>query len=54
MEGSSHGLIEVLPRADLEGLANGYEIIMIVIGYTEASVTRTPWSRVLLEKLTGL
>jgi hypothetical protein len=29
MEGSSHGLIEVLPRADLEGLANCYEIFMI-------------------------
>lgn len=39
MEGSSRGLIEMLTRADLEGLANGYEIIIIiVIGLHEASV----------------
>ena len=39
MEGSSHGLIEMLTRAYLEGLANGYKIIIIVIGLHEASVT---------------
>jgi hypothetical protein len=38
MGGSSRGLIEVLTQADLEGLANGYEIIIIVIGLHEASV----------------
>jgi len=38
MEGSSHRLIEVLTRSDLEGLAKGYEII-IVVGLHEASLT---------------
>jgi len=38
MEGNSHGLIEVLTWADLQGLANGHEII-IVVGLHEASVT---------------
>jgi hypothetical protein len=38
VEGSSRGLIEMLTRADLEGLAKGYEIIIIVIGLHEASV----------------
>ena len=32
MKGNSHGLIEVLTRADLEGLDNGYEIVIIAIG----------------------
>ena len=39
MDGSRNGLIEVLTRADLEGLAKGYEIIIIVIGLHEISVT---------------
>jgi hypothetical protein len=39
MEGSSHGLIEMLTLADLEGLVNRHEIIIIVIGLHEVSVT---------------